>query len=161
MTTNTANRASSRFSATSTGSASHSEAIISSLDGRQHWMIQERGETDPDFDSAEERPVDRFAIFSSPSVFWAATICLAVATTILLGLICTFILIVFRKRNKLANGRSGPTPGNLYSSAGESTRAQMSACLTVDPAALPSNDSKILRLGPYSGRIRILISTVG
>ena len=139
-------------SATSTGTTSHFEAIVSPVDNQQQWMTHDRTEEGVNFEATEARSIDRFAIFSSPSTFWAATVCLAVATTILLGLICTFILMAFRKRSKLTSERSRPTPGSLYSSAVEATRAQMSACLSTDVSTLPSNDSKMLRLGPYPGK---------
>lgn len=138
-------------SATEAGSASRFEAIISSADDRQHWV--HGGASEPtDYEVIESRFSDRFAIFSSPTAFWAATICLAVATTILLGLICTFVLIAFRRRSKPATDGGRPPPDSLYSAAMENTGVPSSACLSIDASTLPSCDSKALRLAPYPGR---------
>ncbi|VDM35617.1 unnamed protein product [Hydatigera taeniaeformis] len=135
-------------SATEVGSASRFEAIISSSDDGQRW-VHEGGSEPTDYEVIEPRFVDRFAIFSSPTAFWAATICLAVATTILLGLICTFVLIAFRRRSKPAVDGGRPPPGSLYSAAMENVGVPRSACMSINESTLPSCDSKALRLAPY------------
>ncbi|VDO08933.1 unnamed protein product [Rodentolepis nana] len=140
------------------GSASRYEAIISSAEGRSNWMTNDvntegREDGSSSFEPSEPHLVDRFAIFSSPIAFWAATICLAVATTILLGLICTFIIMAFRRRGKPGRDGAGPpsTTGLYTTSAVETATAPGSHCLSIDASTLPSGDSKTtLRLTPYT-----------
>ncbi|KAH9284314.1 Protocadherin-11 X-linked [Echinococcus granulosus] len=129
-------------------SSSRFEAIISSEDDRQHW-IHEGGDEPTSFEIAEPRSADRIAIFSSPIAFWAATICLAVATTILLGLICTFVLIAFRRRGKQSVDGDRQPPSSLYSEAKGAAGAPRSACMSIDASTMPSCDPKGFRLAPY------------
>nr|CDS28955.1 protocadherin fat 3 [Hymenolepis microstoma] len=140
------------------GSPSRYEAIISSAEGRSNWMTNDgsiggREDGSSSFEPSEPHLVDRFAIFSSPAAFWAATICLAVATTILLGLICTFIIMAFRRRGKPGRDGAGqPSSSGLYTtSAVETATTPGSHCLSIDASTLPSGDSKTtLRLTPYT-----------
>ncbi|KAM7535931.1 hypothetical protein Aperf_G00000098699 [Anoplocephala perfoliata] len=159
---NSGGRGSSEFtstmSASESGSASRYESIISSAEVRPHWMTNEgNGGRDEgsSFEAAEPRLTDRFAIFSSPAAFWAATICLAVATTILLGLICTFVLMAFKRRGKPDREVNELPSTGLYTTAAvETATSPGSACLSIDASALPSGDSKAtLRLAPYPGSI--------
>ncbi|VDN19526.1 unnamed protein product [Dibothriocephalus latus] len=90
---------------------------------------------------------ERFTLFSSPAAFWAATICLAVATTVLFGLICTFVIVAFRKRKT-------PAPVDGDSEEGHNvdmySRVVPSNCLSLHSTLPVSCESKALRMA-YQG----------
>lgn len=157
---NLGGRGSSGFTSTmsvaESASASRYESIISSAEVRPHWMTNEGSgghDEGSSFEATEPRLADRFAIFSSPTAFWAATFCLAVATTILLALICTFVLVAFKRRGKFDREANEPPSTGLYATAAvETATTPGSACLSIDASTLPSRDSKTtLRLAPYPG----------
>nr|VZI43203.1 unnamed protein product [Spirometra erinaceieuropaei] len=86
---------------------------------------------------------ERFTLFSSPVAFWAATVCLAVATTVLFGLICTFVTIAFRKRRMTPAVDGDSEEGHnvdMYS------RVVPSNCLSLNSTLPVTCESKALRV---------------
>lgn len=109
---------------------------------------------------------ERFAIFSSPAAFWAATISLVVATAVLLVLICTFLMMAFKRRVKpwAARGGGGGGGGD-DEEEGVGQEALEGRGLVYPLASAPGGDglvpigggvvattySKMLRLAPFTG----------